>query len=77
LLLLVADLADSEAAYMSKGGHVGTSLGGMEFSPERKRRDAQKRQRQEKRWASRSGEVKVTKMEPEQPPVSEQEGEKD
>jgi hypothetical protein len=49
----------------------------MEFSPERKRRDAQKRQRQEKRWASRSGEVKVTKMEPEQPPVSEQEGEKD
>lgn len=49
----------------SDGGSVGTPLGGMDYSPERKKRDAAKRKRQEKRWASRSGEVKVTRVEPE------------
>ena len=50
---------------MPKKGHTGTSLGGTEFSPDRKKRNAERRKRQEKRWASRSGEVRVIKMEPE------------
>jgi hypothetical protein len=49
---------------MPKKGHVGTSLGGAEFSPDRKKRDAEQRKRQEKYWASRSGEVRVSKIEP-------------
>lgn len=49
---------------MPKQGHVGTSLGGMEFSPDRKKQDAARRKRQEKRWASKSGEVRVSRIEP-------------
>ncbi len=55
------------------GGGVGTSMGGLEFSPERKKRNAERRKRQEESWAARSGEVRVTKMDqedsadPEQP----------
>lgn len=51
------------------GGGIGTSMGGLEFSPERKKRNAERRKRQEKRWASRSGEVKVSHAEPEKPPT--------
>lgn len=52
---------------MPKKGHVGTSLGGTEFSPDRKKREAERRKRQEKYWASRSGEVSVRRVEPEEP----------
>ena len=52
---------------MPKNGHTGTSLGGIEFSPDRRRRDAERRKRQEKYWASRSGEVRVSRAEPENP----------
>lgn len=53
---------------MAGKGHVGTSLGGMEFSPERRKKNAAKRKRQEERWAARSGEVRVTRIEPESRP---------
>ncbi len=45
---------------MSGSGRTGTSLGGMEFSPDRRKRNAARRKRQEQRWAKRSGPV-VTK----------------
>lgn len=47
---------------MGDGGHWGTSLGGnLERSPERRKRDAAKRRRQEKAWASKSGPGRVSK----------------
>jgi hypothetical protein len=47
---------------MGDGGHWGTSLGGrLELSPERRKRDAARRRRQEKAWASKSGPVHVSK----------------
>lgn len=52
---------------MPKKGHVGTSLGGAEFSPDRKKRDAERCRRQEKYRASRSGEVRASRVEPENP----------
>lgn len=52
---------------MPKKGHVGTSLGGTEFSPDRKKREAERRKRQEGYWASRSGEVRVSRVETEEP----------
>lgn len=51
---------------MAGKGNVGTSLGGIEFSPERKKRDAARRKRQEERWAARSGEVRVSRVDPEE-----------
>jgi len=39
------------------GGSKGASMGGLETSPQRRKRDAAKRRRQEKRWAARSGPV--------------------
>jgi hypothetical protein len=39
-----------------------TSMQGLEASAERKRRDQKRRQRQGKRWASRSGEVVAREM---------------
>lgn len=52
---------------MAGKGNVGTSLGGMEFSPERKKRNAARLKRQEERWAARSGEVRVSRVEPAKP----------
>jgi hypothetical protein len=50
---------------MPKKGHVGTSLGGTEFSPARKKKDDERRKRQDKRWISRSGEVRVSRVDAE------------
>ncbi len=47
---------------MAGKGHVGTSLGGMEFSPDRKKRNAARRERQEERWVKRSGPVVVKRI---------------
>ena len=50
---------------MSKPGQSGASLGGRtEMSPERKKRAAAKRKREEKRWAKRSGPVTVRFVDP-------------
>ena len=38
-------------------GHHGTSMGGVERSPDRRRREAQRRKRQDARWAKKSGPV--------------------
>ncbi|MBE0417988.1 MAG: hypothetical protein IBX63_09515 [Coriobacteriia bacterium] len=47
---------------MGEGGHWGTSLGGgLEYSPERRKRDAARRRRQEAAWAAKSGPVRVVK----------------
>lgn len=48
---------------MSKG-RTGASLGGAESSPERRKRQAAKRKREEKRWAARSGPVTVRFVDP-------------
>lgn len=42
-------------------------MGGLEFSPERKKRNAERRKRQERHWASRSGEVRVSRVETGEP----------
>ena len=34
-------------------------MGGLEVSPERQKREAKKRRRQEKKWSQKSGPVKV------------------
>lgn len=60
---------------MAGKGNVGTSLGGMEFSPERKKRNAARRKRQEERRAAKSGEVRVSRIEldtPDRDPCDEQ-----
>jgi hypothetical protein len=50
---------------MTNQGGTGGSLGGrIEQSPERARRQAAKRQREEKRWAKRSGPVTVRFVDP-------------
>jgi hypothetical protein len=36
-------------------GRTGASLGGFDKSPKRRKRDATKRRREEKRWAAKSG----------------------
>jgi hypothetical protein len=36
-------------------GHHGTSMGGVERSPERQRREAERRRRQEASWARKAG----------------------
>ena len=38
-------------------GHHGASMGGVERSPDRRRRDAQRRKRQAAMWARKSGPV--------------------
>jgi hypothetical protein len=48
-------------------GHVGTSLGGTESSPERRKRDAAKRKRQDDRWAKRSGPVVTRRLDDAEP----------
>jgi len=46
-------------------GKTGASLGGgTELSPERRRRAAAKRVREEKRWAKKSGPVKTRTVDP-------------
>jgi hypothetical protein len=59
------------------GGGIGTSMGGLEFSPERKKRNAERRKRQERYWASRSGEVQVSRIEPAPSTVEQAAGEDD
>jgi hypothetical protein len=43
-------------------GHTGTSLGGTEQSPARRKRQAAKRRAEERRWAAKSGPVTVRKI---------------
>jgi hypothetical protein len=43
-------------ATVSKG-YTGTSLGGIDKSPKRRKRDEAKRRHEEKRWAAKSGPV--------------------
>jgi hypothetical protein len=50
---------------VGRKGRTGSSLGGAETSPERRKRDAAKRRREEKRWAKRSGPVTVRFVDPE------------
>jgi hypothetical protein len=53
---------------------IGTTMGGLEETPERKKRRAKARKKQEQRWAAKSGPVKVYYRDPvtgeerEQPP---------
>jgi len=49
---------------MSDGTRAGASLGGIEMSPERRRRQAAKRKREEKRWAKKCGPVTVRFVDP-------------
>lgn len=42
-----------------QGGKHGVSMGGLELSLERQKREAKKRRRQEKKWAEQSSPVKV------------------
>jgi hypothetical protein len=50
---------------VADGGRTGSSLGGgVETSPERRKRQADKRRREEKRWAKRSGPVTVRHVDP-------------
>ena len=45
---------------MAHKGQTGASLGGgLEKSPERRKRERKKRQREERRWARKSGPVTV------------------
>lgn len=58
---------------MSGKGTTGASLGGgVETSPDRRKRQAAKRRREEKRWSRRSGPVTVRFVDPAslRPPVS-------
>jgi hypothetical protein len=52
---------------MPRKGHVGASLGGAGFkTPGRRKRDARRRQGEEKRWASLAGPVTVIRLSPEE-----------
>lgn len=44
-------------------GHTGTSLGGIEISPKRKKRNAQRRRTEESSWRSKNGPVVITQKE--------------
>ena len=55
-------------------GRTGSSMGGLESSPQRKKRDRKKRKREEERWAAKSGPVVVKRIEDESAP---QEGGRD
>jgi hypothetical protein len=43
---------------------IGTSMGGIEETPARKKRRAKARKRQEQRWASKAGSMKVYYRDP-------------
>lgn len=43
------------------GGHYGTSMGGVEKSPRRKKREAARRRAEERSWAARNGPVVIVK----------------
>lgn len=47
---------------MGKSGHTGTSMGGSEMSPRRRKSQAARRRAQERRWAAKSGPVTVRKI---------------
>lgn len=44
---------------MAHKGHTGTSLGGVEATPARRRREARRRRDEEARWAALAGPVEV------------------
>ena len=50
---------------MAHKGHTGTSLGGVEVSAARRKRQAKKRAAEEKRWAAKAGPVIVRRVDPE------------
>ena len=52
---------------MPNTGKPGVSMGGLESSPKRRKRDRAKRKREEERWAAKSGPVIVTRIEDEEP----------
>jgi hypothetical protein len=41
------------------GGSKGASMGGLEVSPRRRKREAKKRKREDEEWAAKSGPVKT------------------
>jgi hypothetical protein len=41
------------------GGNRGASLGGLEVTPDRRKREAKRRKRQEQAWAAKAGPVTV------------------
>jgi hypothetical protein len=43
----------------SSDGQTGTSLGGLDLSPERRKREEQRRRKQEKAWAAKASPVTV------------------
>ena len=47
----------------AKRGKQGTSTSGVEKSPERRKREAKRRKRQDERWAAKSGEVTAPSIE--------------
>ena len=47
----------------TKRGKQGTSTSAIEKSPERRKREAKRRLRQEERWAARSGQVTARRIE--------------
>jgi hypothetical protein len=56
----------------SRKAKIGTSMGGLEETPARKKRGAKARKRQEERWAAKAGPVKVYYRDP----VTGEEGER-
>jgi hypothetical protein len=46
-------------AHGPRKAKIGTSMGGLEETPARKKRRAKARKRQEERWAAKAGPVKV------------------
>jgi hypothetical protein len=42
------------------GGNRGASMGGLEVTPARRKREAKRRKRQEQAWSAKAGPVTVT-----------------
>jgi hypothetical protein len=58
---------ESRVELMARGPRkvkTGTSMGGLEETPERKKRHANARKKQEQRWAAKSGPVNVYYRDP-------------
>jgi hypothetical protein len=47
---------------MAYKGQTGTSMGGVQVSPARRKRQARARRNQEQRWAEMAGPVTVTRI---------------
>jgi hypothetical protein len=52
---------------MPNTGKPGVSMGGLDSSPARRKRDRKERKREEERWAAKSGPVVVKRVEDEPP----------